>query len=555
MNRWVIRGLFMAIAHMGAAVSEHERSILLITDSPNQLSFLHQALVGFDRRKATDAKEGMEAFKHQSPDITIIDLDMAHDQGWQMLQEVRQFDERAFVIGLSGSHRYLDQQNALKAGASAYIIKPFSRQLLLQQLELYTELEKRRAVRTADERSRAYEAKVVREGEGRTVLANEAPHVEIADILRQWHVLIVDPIYINREQARKALSQLGCRVSVAASEEDARERVSIEDMDLIFVNESLHAIDSYQLTHELRQHYMSKARQPYIIGMLDRDGEGYGINRWRVAGMDEVLYKPIPVNIMCNRVLAYAEQFRAEVGSDYGELAMSTGGLYCTLDAPRAAFRDDYAREALGYVHQALSHGLAHAASDLSADIQKLMDKQPVKLEEMKAVADELYEGMTLLRHYTSLCLATPSRTLVALEEVVGDVVRALKPTLARTGATVLAGKLPEVQGNHIQLAQLFAHLIGNALKYRSDKPPAVHISAMRDAQGWRVEVADNGRGIDPASRQIMFMPFQRLHEDGDVHGHGMGLAICKRIVELHGGIIQAEPRTGGGSVFSFTLN
>ena len=105
------------------------------------------------------------------------------------------------------------------------------------------------------------------------------------------------------------------------------------------------------------------------------------------------------------------------------------------------------------------------------------------------------------------------------------------------------------------QLAQVFQNLIANAIKFRrEDAPPHVHVSAEREGDKWLLSVADNGIGIDPKQADRIFQIFQRLHTREEYEGTGIGLALCKRIVERHGGRIWVESAVGEGSTFYFTL-
>jgi PAS domain S-box-containing protein len=120
--------------------------------------------------------------------------------------------------------------------------------------------------------------------------------------------------------------------------------------------------------------------------------------------------------------------------------------------------------------------------------------------------------------------------------------------------ATVSHGPLPEIMADNNQLAQLFQNLIINGIKFHSDEAPKVHISAEKKANKWVFSVQDNGIGIDPQYSEKIFEVFKRLHNKDEYPGTGIGLAICKRIIERHGGLIFVESELGKGSTFYFTL-
>jgi PAS domain S-box-containing protein len=129
-----------------------------------------------------------------------------------------------------------------------------------------------------------------------------------------------------------------------------------------------------------------------------------------------------------------------------------------------------------------------------------------------------------------------------------------LKATIRESGATVTHGRLPKVMADRTQLAQLFQNLIGNAVKFRRKAAPRVHVSARKREDGWRFAVRDNGIGIARQYHERIFEIFQRLHTRKKYPGTGIGLAICKRIVERLGGRIWVESKPNKGSTFYFQL-
>ena len=134
------------------------------------------------------------------------------------------------------------------------------------------------------------------------------------------------------------------------------------------------------------------------------------------------------------------------------------------------------------------------------------------------------------------------------------DALARLAGRVAETGAEVNAQSLPTVSADRAQLVQLFQNLIGNAIKFCKGHAPRVRVEAHREARQWRFSVSDNGIGIAPEYRERIFGVFKRLHTQREFPGTGIGLAICKRIIQRHGGEMGVESAPGGGSVFWFTL-
>jgi light-regulated signal transduction histidine kinase (bacteriophytochrome) len=148
-------------------------------------------------------------------------------------------------------------------------------------------------------------------------------------------------------------------------------------------------------------------------------------------------------------------------------------------------------------------------------------------------------------------------------QEAAGDVDAGeiLDKALADLGAAIMDGgasitrtSMPRVRLHEFQLEQIFQNLIGNAIRYRGSAPPQVLVSAIRQGREWLFSVQDNGIGIAPQYKEQVFDLFKRLHSFAQYPGTGMGLAICKRIVERAGGRIWVDSEPGRGSTFFFTL-
>jgi len=142
----------------------------------------------------------------------------------------------------------------------------------------------------------------------------------------------------------------------------------------------------------------------------------------------------------------------------------------------------------------------------------------------------------------------------VDCNSVLEEVLTSLAPAMQECGAVVTHDALPSVWADRTQVAQIFQNLIGNAIKFRGQEPPVIAVEAEQADQCWRFSVSDNGIGIAPEYAETIFVVFQRLHARTEYPGNGIGLAICKKIIEHNGGRIWVEPQAGSGSSFKFTL-
>jgi len=142
----------------------------------------------------------------------------------------------------------------------------------------------------------------------------------------------------------------------------------------------------------------------------------------------------------------------------------------------------------------------------------------------------------------------------VLLKITLEDVLRNLNATIKENNAKISHDPLPTIRGDRSQINQLLQNLIANAIKFHGDEPPKVHISAEESGNEWIISVNDKGIGIDPDHQEQIFRIFKRLHTREEYAGTGIGLAICKRIIDKHNGKIWVESELGKGSTFYFTI-
>lgn len=208
------------------------------------------------------------------------------------------------------------------------------------------------------------------------------------------------------------------------------------------------------------------------------------------------------------------------------------------------------------------SHDLQEPLRMVSGFVQLLQKKYAGRLDteadEFIAYAVDGAKRMeTLIRDLLSYSrVGSRGRELVptdaglALRRALGN----LAVSIEETGAEITSGELPTVMADGSQLAQVFQNLVGNALKFRSSEAPRIRVEAHRNADHWLFSIHDNGIGIEPEYQDRIFLIFQRLHSRRQYAGTGIGLAICKKIVDRHGGQIWVESQAGQGATFYFTL-
>jgi signal transduction histidine kinase len=139
-------------------------------------------------------------------------------------------------------------------------------------------------------------------------------------------------------------------------------------------------------------------------------------------------------------------------------------------------------------------------------------------------------------------------------DKILGDTIVSLKVAIEESGATITHDPLPTVLCDEGQLGQLFQNLLGNGIKYRNSTAPRIYVSCRREGPNWLFSVKDNGIGVDPRYAERIFIIFQRLHTRDQYPGTGIGLAVCKKIVERHSGKIWLESQLGQGATFYFTI-
>lgn len=218
-------------------------------------------------------------------------------------------------------------------------------------------------------------------------------------------------------------------------------------------------------------------------------------------------------------------------------------------------------RELQSFAYMA-SHDLQEPLRVITNYVQLLAERYKGRLDEkadkfinfavdaaarMQKLIDDLLQYSRVATHGKEFA---PTNLEAALAEALAN----LQVAITESQAEVTHEPLPTVSADALQMTQLLQNLVGNAIRFRSAEPPRIRVSAEVKGEVWEIAVSDNGIGIDPEDQDRIFQIFQRLHTQSEYSGTGIGLAVCQRIVERHGGRIWAESRVGEGSTFRFTV-
>ena len=384
-------------------------------------------------------------------------------------------------------------------------------------------------------------------------------------------ILLVDDRPENLLALEEVLRPLGQHLVRATSGEEALKRVLTDDFAVILLDVQMPGLDGFETAAHIKQR--ERSRHIPIIFLTAISREPAHVVQGYAAGAVDFLTKPFEPWLLRSKVAVFLDLHRKNVLLErQAHLLRET--LAQRTQAQQALVRKALELRASNEELQRSNRDLAQFASIVSHDLgqplltisgflQLLRRLLGDKLDAAGAHAlDGALQGAERMRMitddllaYSRVGTAPPTREPVDLAALVGQTRDNLGFAIAESGAEVVAEELPTVMGQRSLLAQLLQNLVANALKFvPPGVAPVVRLTCEDQGTAWCVSVRDNGIGVPDDDRERIFEMFQRLPEREAYPGTGIGLAICKRVVELHGGRIWVEPAPGGGSAFRFTI-
>jgi signal transduction histidine kinase len=408
-------------------------------------------------------------------------------------------------------------------------------------------------------------------------VAAMTPEVPQPDTVK---ILLVDDKVENLVALEAVLDGLGQQLIKAQSGKAALRACLEHEFAAILLDVKMPDMDGFETAAMIREREQSKDTPIIFLTALKSEEHLF---RGYYMGAVDYLYKPIVPEVLRSKVAVFVDLCRKNTILQKNRDALEqknnqlqqeiTERMRAEADVRRLNAElerrvEERTRE-LSRMNEELrqfayvaSHDLQEPLRTVASYAQLLARRYRGKLDKD---ADEFIAYMvggvtrmhTLLNDMLAYSRVTESKDRplapANLNAVVQSSLMNLDLTINENHAVVEIGDLPTVSGDEVQLTQVFQNLIGNAIKYKSNEPPRISITASEGDEEWTVCVADNGIGVDPQYGERIFGIFKRLH-GRELPGTGMGLAICKRIIERHNGRIWVEPQAGGGSKFCFTL-
>jgi two-component system NtrC family sensor kinase len=544
--------------------------ILIVEDSPTQALRLQLDLEAQHWRAVSvgAAEDALEQIERSLPDVMVVDYFLPGMSGDELCRRVRMnINTRAIpIIMLTADEHEEREVRGLDSGADDFFKKSAGTDILVIR------------IRTMLERARRNSA---------VLLGNESA-------FRRANVIAIDDSETYLLHLRCLLEGEGYAVDTVTDPKEALERLERASYDLALVDLVMPELDGIDVCRRIIA-MRSQLDNPIAVLMLTGREAKDDLTRALEAGADDFVGKSSDQAVLRGRIRAllrrkFFQEENQRILEELKNKELETISARAETEAALARAADERRQhaEAVAVELEQAKTELERANEDLtrsndelrqfafiaSHDLQeplrsitsfcnllkeeyqhRLDDQAESYLERVVSGAKRMKALVTALLNYSRVnCDECPEFEEVDLSEVVGQALANLQSAIRESGAEVVCGPLPVVLGDGVQLVQLLQNLIGNAILYRGQEPPRIQIEGQRARDRWEIAVRDNGIGIAPEHHQQIFEIFKRLHNRDKYPGTGIGLAVCKKIVQRHGGLIWVESGAAGGSVFRFTI-
>ena len=369
-------------------------------------------------------------------------------------------------------------------------------------------------------------------------------------------ILNIDDNEPGRYARTRVLQRAGFEVHDAGTGREALRLIKEVQPDLALLDVNLPDMNGLEVCHRIKSQEETAAIIVLQISAISISPPqaATALN----TGADSYLIEPVDPDVLIATINALLRLRRAERGLAQANQQLSEKNAELQR-VNQNLQRSNYDLEHFAFL---ANHDLQEPLRNITTHLQLLERSTAQRFNEadrhlfetvldgaqrMRLLIDDVLRYSSAGREESAL---EPTSLNLALRLALED----LSESIAASDGAVEAGPLPDVAGNHLRLRQVFQNLIGNSIKYRSARPPRVDIAAEEEPAGmWRIWVRDNGIGIAEQHFEKVFGPFKRLH-GREIPGTGIGLALCRRIIDNHGGRIWIESREGEGTTVLFTL-
>ena len=373
-------------------------------------------------------------------------------------------------------------------------------------------------------------------------------------------ILLVDDNPANLLALESILADLGQELVKAYSGRQALRYLLNQDVAVILLDVNMPGMNGFETAELIRRRKRSEHTPIIFVSAIDQT-QNHALQGYSLGAVD---YLPTPATpeVLRSKVAVFIELFKKTQEVRRQEQALRALNAQLEQRVAERTAELQRSNEELQQFAYVVSHDLQEPLRVVASYVQQLAERYQDKLE---AEANELIsyalDGAKRMQQLIVDLLAysriettgqefAPTDCEGVLQRVLGD----LRVAIEESGAEVTHDPLPQVMADNVQLGQVLQNLLGNAIKFRSQEPPRIHVSARQEGQQWVFSIRDNGIGINPRYAERIFGIFERLHPRTEYPGTGIGLAICKKIVERHGGQTWVESEPGKGAVFFFTL-